>query len=171
MCNEVASFLQFIHSLLQPVLRGNDVLETGPLLDDDRREMSEVSEAQKVALLAFKLGVGRIGRGEHAGALGHALLGQAEVHVVGREQAEAAVVMFGVVPGEEVLAVGTRVLDRAEAVRERRPVLERLELRFRKRVVGMSAMRVLRFASAARAGSVSKPSSLWCVSRDWLRTS
>src|SRR5437763_5955086 len=47
MCNEVASFLQFIHSLLQPVLRGNDVLETGPLLDDDRREMSEVSEAQR----------------------------------------------------------------------------------------------------------------------------
>src|SRR6266566_2217377 len=74
------------------------------------------------------LGVGRIGRGEHAGALGHALLGQAEVHGVGREQAEAAVVMFGVVPGEEVLAVSTRVLDRAEAVRERRPVLERLEL-------------------------------------------
>ena len=117
------------------------------------------------------LGMGGVRRGEHGTALGDALLRQADVHVMGRQQAEAGVVMLGVVPGEEGLAVGPRVLDRAEAVRERRPVLERLELRFRKRVVGMSAMRVLRFASAARAGSVSKPSSLWCVSRDWLRTS
>ena len=52
----------------------------------------------------------RVGRGEHGGARGDAILGQADVHVVGREQAEAGVVMRGVVPGEEVLAVGARVL-------------------------------------------------------------
>ncbi len=69
----------------------------------------------------------RVRRGEHRGALGHALLGQAEVHVVGREQPEAAVVMFGVVPGEEDVPVGPRVLERAEPVRERRPVFQRLE--------------------------------------------
>ena len=62
----------------------------------------------------------RIRRGEHVGARGQALRGQAEVHVVGREQAKAAVVMGLVVPGEEVLAVGARVLDRAEAIWERR---------------------------------------------------
>ena len=51
------------------------------------------------------LGMGRIRRGEHGGALGHALLGQAEVHVVGREQPAAAMVMLGVVPGEEDVPV------------------------------------------------------------------
>ena len=81
------------------------------------------------------LGMGRIRRGEHGGALGHALRGQAEVHVVGREQPEAAVMMFGVVPGEEDVPVGPRILDRAEALREAGAVLQRLELRLRERVV------------------------------------
>jgi hypothetical protein len=40
------------------------------------------------------------------------------VHVVGRQQAEAAVMMFGVVPREEALAVDAGVLERAEAVWE-----------------------------------------------------
>jgi hypothetical protein len=75
------------------------------------------------------LGMRRIRRGEHRGALGHTLLGQAEVHVVGREQPEAAVVMFGVVPGEEDVPVGPSILDAAEPVREFRPILQRLELR------------------------------------------
>ena len=77
----------------------------------------------------------RIGGGEHGAARGDALLSQAEVHVVGRQQAEAAVVMGGVVPGEELVPVGTGVLDRAKAIGERRPVLEGLELRLRERVV------------------------------------
>jgi hypothetical protein len=55
--------------------------------------------------------MGRVRRREQGGALGHALLGQAVVHVGGRQRAEAAVVMFGVVPGEEGLAMGARVLE------------------------------------------------------------
>jgi hypothetical protein len=38
------------------------------------------------------------------------MLGQAGVHVMRREQAEAAVMMFDVVPGEERVAVGPGVL-------------------------------------------------------------
>jgi hypothetical protein len=49
--------------------------------------------------------------GEHGAALGDALLRQADVHVMGRQQAEAGVVMLGVVPGEEGLAVSARVLE------------------------------------------------------------
>jgi hypothetical protein len=79
--------------------------------------------------------MGRIRRGEHGGALGHALLGQAEVHIVGREQPEAAMVMLGVVPGEEDVPVGPGVWERAKPLRERGPILQRLELRFRERIV------------------------------------
>src|SRR5882757_9988650 len=43
--------------------------------------------------------------------------------------------VLGVVPREEVLAVRSRVLPGAEALGEVRPVLERLELSFRERVV------------------------------------
>jgi len=42
--------------------------------------------------------MGRVGDGEHGRALGDALLGQAVVHVGGRQQAEADVMVFGVVP-------------------------------------------------------------------------
>jgi len=52
----------------------------------------------------------------------------AVVHHLGRQQAEARVVVFGVVPGEEGAAEGACVLDAAEAVGKLRPVLERLEL-------------------------------------------
>src|SRR5947199_5287542 len=57
------------------------------------------------------LGMGGVRRGEHGTALGDALLRQADVHVMGRQQAEAGVVMLGVVPGEEGLAVSARVLE------------------------------------------------------------
>src|SRR3990172_6716551 len=76
-----------------------------------------------------------MGRGEHGGRRGHALLGEAVVHIMGRQQSQAAVMMFDVVPGEEDVAVGAGVLDRAEPRRESRPVLQRLELRLRERVV------------------------------------
>ena len=52
-----------------------------------------------------------MGRGEHGDPRGHALLGEAVVHIVGRQQAQAAVMMFGVVPGEEDVAVGAGVLN------------------------------------------------------------
>ena len=35
-----------------------------------------------------------MGRGEHGGPRGHALLGEAVVHVVGRQQGQAALMMF-----------------------------------------------------------------------------
>jgi hypothetical protein len=81
------------------------------------------------------LRVGGIGGGKHGGPGGHALVGQAEVHVVRGEQAKTAVMVLGVVPREEDVAVGPDVLNRAEPVRERRPVLQRLELRFGEWVV------------------------------------
>ncbi len=46
-----------------------------------------------------------VGRGEHEGSRGHALLGHAVMHVSGREQAEGRVMVLGVVPGEEDVAV------------------------------------------------------------------
>ena len=76
-----------------------------------------------------------IGRGEHGHSRPDALLGQAMMNVGRRQQAEASVTMFGVVPGEEDAAVGPDVLDRAEPLGECRPVLQRLELRLRERVV------------------------------------
>src|SRR5438093_2392455 len=51
------------------------------------------------------------------------------VYVGGRQQAEARVMVLGVVPGEEDVTVSPGVLDRAETSRKRRAVLERLELR------------------------------------------
>ena len=62
--------------------------------------------------------VGGVGRGEHEGPRGHALLGHVVMHVGGREQAEGRVMVLGVVPGEEDVAVGAGILDRAEARRE-----------------------------------------------------
>ena len=53
----------------------------------------------------------------------------------GREQADAAVMVLGVVPGKEALEKAACILDRAEARREVRAVLQRLELRLRERVV------------------------------------
>ena len=55
--------------------------------------------------------------------------------ISGRQKTEAGVMMLGVVPGEEDVAVGPSVLDRAESVGELRPVLQRLELGLRERVV------------------------------------
>ena len=101
------------------------------LVDPDRgRERRRARTPRDEAL-----GMGGVRGGEHAGARLDPLLGQPVVDVVGREQAEADVAVLGVVPGEEVLAVGARVLDRAEAVGEIGPVLERLELRLGERVV------------------------------------
>ena len=67
-----------------------------------------------------------VGRGEHAGPRRLAIGREPNVHVVRRVQAEAGVPVLGVVPGEEVGAVRARMLERAEALREIGPVLERL---------------------------------------------
>src|SRR5260221_9359534 len=47
------------------------------------------------------LGMRRVGECEHVGPRGDAPRGAAEMDVLGREQADARVVMRGVVPGEE----------------------------------------------------------------------
>ena len=66
---------------------------------------------------------GRVAAGGQDGVAGfEAGAGEAMVDVVGREQAEAAVAVVVVVPGEEVAAVGAAVLDGPEAAREVGPV-------------------------------------------------
>ena len=79
--------------------------------------------------------MGRVGRGEHGRSCRDTLLGQAVMHVGGRQQAEAGMMVLGVVPGKEAVAVRSGVLDRAEASRKRGAVLQRLELGFRKGIV------------------------------------
>jgi hypothetical protein len=76
-----------------------------------------------------------VGRGEHGRPPGNALLGQSVMHVKRCQQSKARMMVLGVVPGEEDVAMRPCVLDRAETLREIRSVLERLELRFRERVV------------------------------------
>ena len=71
--------------------------------------------------------------GQHTRALFALRFGKAVVDILRRKQPEPDVVMFGVVPGEEVLAMLARVLDRTEALGEVRPVLHGLELRLRVR--------------------------------------
>ena len=72
---------------------------------------------------------------EYTGSGGDAFGGVAVMDVVRSQQADAAVVVFAVVPVEEGTAVRTGVLVRAEALGEVRPVLERLEMSLGKRVV------------------------------------
>ena len=73
---------------------------------------------------------------EDSGALLEPLLGSAVVDVSRGQQGEATVPVLVVVPGEEGAAQGAGVFDRAEAVGKLRPILQRLELRLRVRVVG-----------------------------------
>ena len=60
-------------------------------------------------------------RGEYGGARRDALLGQAVMHVGRSQQAKAGVMVLGVVPGEEDMAVGPGILDRAHPLREPKP--------------------------------------------------
>src|SRR3990170_8747779 len=50
------------------------------------------------------------------------------MHDLGREPSDAGMVVFGVVPSEEIGAEGPGVLDPSKAARELRAILERLEL-------------------------------------------
>jgi hypothetical protein len=63
-----------------------------------------------------------VGRDEHDRPCRHPLLDQAVMHVGGRQQAKAGMMVLGVVPGEEDVAVGAGFLDGAEPFRERRPL-------------------------------------------------
>src|SRR5260370_42521125 len=100
------------------------------------------------------------GRGEHGCSCRDALLGPALVHVGGPHQAEAGMMVFGVVRGEEAVTVRPGVLDRAETRRERRAVLrDQLYRRRPRRAVPAATLtgrgassrqaRVLRFSEAS----------------------
>ena len=113
-----------------------------------------------------------IGRSEHGRPRGDPLLGPAVMHIGGRQQPKARMVVRGVVPREEDVAVGSRVLDRAEPLGEGRPVLQRLELRFRERVVvgdalGREWVLVTPRSASKRATGfevIAAPRSAWAVS-------
>jgi hypothetical protein len=72
------------------------------------------------------LGVGGVGCLEHAGALELNPVCAAEVDVGRGVKAKTGVAVLVVVPTEEGLTERAAVLDRAEAPRKLRPVLERL---------------------------------------------
>ena len=75
------------------------------------------------------------GCGAEALPLVQNLGGEPRVNHVRRQHRDATVVVFVVVPVEEALAMGAAGFQRAESIRELRPVLQRFELAFRKRVV------------------------------------
>ena len=79
--------------------------------------------------------MGVVGGGQDLGASGLDRCGAAVVDVGGGVEAEPAVAVLVVVPGEEVLAVRPGSLDRGEPGGECRPVFQRLELRLGVRVV------------------------------------
>ena len=64
------------------------------------------------------------------------------------EQADARVPVFLVVPSEKGLAESPGILNAAETFREIRPILEGLELRFRKGVVVAGVGSAVRFGDA-----------------------
>ena len=93
---------------------------------------------------------GMCGVGADEGFVSHGnnLVDAAMVDDCRRQQADAGVVVHVVVPVEQRLAVGARILDRAKAVREARPVFEGLELCLGVRVVVGDARSTVALADA-----------------------
>ena len=85
------------------------------------------------SLEAFRVGQKRDVEG--FGTLLQECLGAAVVNGLGCHEADARVAVGGVVPLEEVLAVGARILDAAEPLGEVGTVLERFELGLGVRIV------------------------------------
>src|ERR1700680_3937391 len=81
------------------------------------------------------LGMRRVGGGEDVLPMRAHRSGPAEVDNGGREEAEPAVTALVVVPAKKVLPERAAILDRSESFRKLGTVLERLELRFRERIV------------------------------------
>ena len=81
------------------------------------------------------LGVSPVGSFKDGHAFGALALGESVVDIVGREEADAGVVVLGVVPGEEVPTVGAGVFLRAKAVGEIRTVLHGFEVPLGERIV------------------------------------
>jgi hypothetical protein len=80
-------------------------------------------------------GVALIGLSEDLLSALDELLGPTVVEGLGGKQADAAVMVLGVVPGEEGLTGTAGVLNGAEALGELGPVLEGFEVTFREGVV------------------------------------
>src|SRR3954451_16000659 len=76
-----------------------------------------------------------IGEIEYGLPTGDELGSLAVVHCCRREQLQGGMMVLVVVPGEELLAKNTRILDGAEAVRIIWSILQGLEVGFRERVV------------------------------------
>ena len=114
--------------------------------------------------------VSRVGRGEYGGPHRRPLLGQAVVDVMGCQEAKPAVAVFAIVPAEEPVAVGSRVFNRAEPVREAGPILQGLKLRLREGVVetcGREWVLVTPRSASNRATGfevIAGPRSAWTVS-------
>lgn len=67
---------------------------------------------------------------EHDGAISPTHFGKAIMHIMRCHEPEPGVPMLFVVPVEEIHAMHAAVFDGIEAIREIRPVLHGLELRF-----------------------------------------
>ncbi len=79
--------------------------------------------------------MGLVGHVECFRALGSDLLSGSVVDTGGRVPANPAMAMLVVIPREESLAEGSGLLNVVERFREIRSVLQRLELRLRKRII------------------------------------
>lgn len=70
------------------------------------------------------------------------------MHLVGRHQSDADVMVILVIPSEEAAAEGPGILDAAEALGELRLVLESLEVAFGERIVVRGMRPVVRTGDA-----------------------
>src|SRR3954452_10716865 len=89
--------------------------------------------------------VGLEGGFKHLSAVPQDLAGLPQVNGFGGEQAEAAVAVFGVVPGKKLATESSRLGERVEALREVRVVLQGLELGLRVEVVVAGVRTVVGF--------------------------
>jgi hypothetical protein len=96
--------------------------------------------------------------------------GSAVVHVGRRQIPQATVMMRVVVPPEQRVADHPRILDRPETIGKLRPICERRELGFRRRIVvarararGLAAMPRSVSSSATSLLRIGAPRSAWIV--------
>src|SRR4051794_19267636 len=75
------------------------------------------------------------GGAESHGALSESLIGAASMDIAWREQTNADMMVLFIVPGKEIGAVSSSVLDGPEARGEGGPILHRLELGFGEGIV------------------------------------
>ena len=99
--------------------------------------------------------MGQVGGRERVLPCGEQPRRLSEVDDCGREQSQAPMVMFVVVPGEERAAEAKAVLLGIETVGELRPVLERFEVALRERIVVGDMRPAVRLGDAQRGQQLS----------------